>query len=140
MKQGNYFGLKSFGVRFLLVLGLVLLTYNPLGYSLFNWLQAELTPLSVGSSVILAIFWVVLGRLMFMGSGWGGLFLGATVIALLLWMANYLGLLSFSGRTMNIIIAEVSFALLGATGLSWAHIRRRVTGQVLTDDTEADLH
>lgn len=140
MKQRNYFGLKGFSIRFLLILGLVLLTYNPLGYSLFNWLQAELTPLSVGSGVILAIFWIVLGRLMFMGSGWGGLFLGATVIALLLWMANYIGLLSFSDRTLNIIIAEFSFALLGALGLSWAHIRRRMTGQVSTDDVEADLN
>lgn len=138
MKQRHSFGMKSFSVRFLLILGLVLLTYNPLGYSLFNWLQAELTPLSIGSGLILVVFWLVLGRLMFMGSGWGGLFLGVVVIALLLWMAGYIGLLSFGDRTVNIIIAEVSFALLGATGLSWAHIRRRMTGQVSTDDIEAD--
>ena len=138
MAKHNHFGFKSFGVRFIFILALVLLTYNPAGFSVTDWLQNQWTPLSTGSAMILSIFWAVLLGLVYLGSGWLGLSLGAVVIALLLWMANDAGLLHFDNPTVNILVAEVSFALLLTLGLSWAHIRRRITGQLSTDDVDGD--
>ena len=136
MAQHNRFGVRQFVTRFFFLQVLLWVTYNPFGYSVVDWLQAEWTPLSMGSGVILGILWLVLLALVYLGSGWRGLALISTVIGMLLWMARDVGLVRFDNWTANILLAEGALALLLAFGLSWAHIRRRLTGQLSTDDID----
>ncbi len=138
MAQHNRFGVRQFVARFFFLQVLIWLTYNPFGHSVVGWLQTEWTPLSMGSGIILGILWLVLVALVYLGSGWRGLALIATVIGVLLWMARDVGLVRFDNRTTNILLGEGSLALLLACGLSWAHIRRRLTGQLSTDDIDDD--
>lgn len=138
MAQRNSFGIKAFATRFLYLLVLIFLTYNPSNYSFIDWMQYELTPLSIGSGIILTILWCVLLWFVYLGSGWIGLLMSTIVISLLLWMAKDIGFIHFNNTLINVIIAEISLALLFTLGLSWAHIRRRISGQLSTDDIGAD--
>ncbi len=138
MTKRNSFGMKAFGTRFLYLLVLIFLTYNPSHYSLIDWMQYELSSFSIGIGIIVIILWCVVLWFVYLGSGWLGLLLGTTVIGLLLWMAKDIGLIHFNNITMNVIIAEISLALLFTLGLSWAHIRRRISGQLSTDDIGTD--
>ncbi len=138
MAQQNSFGVKAFFTRFFYLFLLVLMTYNPSNYSLLHWVQNELTPLSIGSGIILLILWSIVLWFVYLGSGFIGIFMGSTFIALLLWMAKDIGLIHFDNAILNVILAEISLSLLFTLGLSWAYIRRRISGQLSTDDIGAD--
>lgn len=138
MAQKNSFGIKAFFTRFMYLFVLVLITYNPSNYSIIHWMQTELTPLSIGSGIILIILWSVVLWFVYLGSGFIGLFMGSTIISLLLWMAKDIGLIHFENALFNVILAEISLSLLFTLGLSWAHIRRRISGQLSTDDIGTD--
>jgi hypothetical protein len=139
MAQQHAFGVKAFFIRFIYLFVLVLITYNPFHYSLFHWIQNEHTPLSIGSGILLIMLWSVVLWFVYLGSGFIGLFMGSVMISLLLWMAKNMGMIHFDNTLLNVIFAEISLSLLFSLGLSWAHIRRRISGQLSTDDIGADV-
>jgi hypothetical protein len=139
MAQQHAFGVKAFFTRFIYLFVLVLITYNPFYYSLFHWIQNEHTPLSIGSGILLIMLWSVVLWFVYLGSGFIGLFMGSVMISLLLWMAKNMGMIHFDNTLLNWIFAEISLSLLFSLGLSWAHIRRRISGQLSTDDIGADV-
>jgi len=59
MARRNSFGMKAFSTRFLYLLVLIFLTYNPSNYSLIDWMQYELTSFSIGTGIIVIILWCV---------------------------------------------------------------------------------
>ncbi|MFK7794630.1 MAG: DUF6524 family protein [Gammaproteobacteria bacterium] len=132
-------------VRFLVALGLVFGTYNPHGWSYFDWVQSYLNPvgetntslpLLLLAGIVLLIVWAVYIRATMRSLGMFGLILAAAFFGVLLWLA--IDFIPSLADDMKMIIDLVLVVLAGilATGITWSHIRRRVTGQADVDDVE----
>lgn len=122
-------------LRFLAVLTLVLVTWNPDGRSFVHWVAAEwetgIEPALAFSGVVLTIGWVAA-----FASAWRSLgvigtgLLGALIGTGLWWVADWSGM-SLSGRAISYLVL-VAIALVLAVAMSWRRFRvglgRRVRG------------
>lgn len=136
MKQ---FGASNFFMRFLLAFFIVFATYNPFGYSYYDWLKASLSdpnPYVVLAGVALLIGWTIYIRATLRSLGPVGLVLAFAFFGTLLWVVIDLGLVATDNVKAVVTCVLVLFSLVLATGMSWSHIRRRLSGQVDMDDVE----
>ena len=131
--------LQGFLLRFLFALLLVMLTYNPSEYSYFHWLQnnfSNFTPLLGLAGISLIIGWVIYIRATLRSLGLIGLILAGLFFATIVWLLVDWGWLGLDNVTvMNWVILVLISAIL-AVGISWSHIRRKISGQVDADDVE----
>jgi hypothetical protein len=133
------FNAVSFLVRVVFAVLLVFGTYNPTDYSYISWIlsgNAGFEPVTALIGVILLIAWIVFLRATFMSLGWLGIVLGAALFACLLWLLIDVGWLSLDSTSAITWLTLLLIALILAVGMSWSHIRRRLTGQVDVDDVE----
>jgi hypothetical protein len=138
VKGINWFG---FLLRLLASFILVFSSYNPSGYSYYHWVSENidsLTPMIALAGVLLLIGWTILLRATFRSLGPFGLLLAAAFLGVLLWMMIDWGWFDADSLTAvtYIVLAVLSGVL--AIGVSWSHIRRRITGQIDVDDVEGD--
>lgn len=128
---------KGFGIRFLLGLVMVFCTYNPESWSYFHWVKQSLpkvTALQGFLGVVLLIGWAIFIRASLRSLGAIGLILALAFFGTLLWLVIDIGLVpADSVRAITYIIEFILAAIL-STGLSWSHVRRRLSGQMDTDD------
>jgi len=123
-------------IRIGFAVALVLLTFNPGGYSFYHWLvkpPAGLTAVKALLGIVLLIAWVVCLKTASVALGWLGMTLGAALFAALTWVLIDLKVLNLSSPTA---VTWVVLAILGAIlgfGLSWSLIRARATGQIEVD-------
>ena len=127
----------SFLLRFGAGMELVFATYNPSGYSYFHWVR-HLFP-AVGAvqaffGVLLVVGWAIFVRASLRSLGAIGLLLAAALFGTLLWLIVDLGLLPVHNAIALVYLGLVLLALVLGTGLSWSHIRRRLSGQMDTDE------
>ena len=138
VKGINWFG---FLLRLLAAFILVFSSYNPSGYSYYHWVSENinsLTPMIALAGVLLLIGWTILLRATFRSLGPFGLLLAAAFLGVLLWMMIDWGWFDADSLTaMTYIVLAVLSGVL-AIGVSWSHIRRRITGQIDVDDVEGD--
>lgn len=127
------------GLRFLAALILVFLTYNPSGTSYFHWVTENLSDwnaVKVFAGVVLAIGWVIYLRATMNSLGGVGLVLAAAFFGALVWLIISWGWLpTDSAKVVASLILVIISCILGV-GISWSHIRRRLTGQYDTDEIE----
>lgn len=125
--------------RFLFALVVVFGAYNPSGYSYYQWGIVHMLPfdpVKVVVGLLLLIGWVIFVRATLRSLGGLGLLLVSALCAALLWLAITWGLLprgSFRAVTYAVLVI-VSVIL--TVGMSWSHIRRRLSGQLDTDDVD----
>jgi len=128
-------------VRFIIAVVLVFSTYNPEGYSYYDWFinnPAELDPLKILVGIVLLIGWVIFLRATMRSLGIVGLSLAIAFFGTLVWLVVDWGLVpADSVRAVSYLVLIVFCAIL-ATGISWSHIRRRISGQVDVDEVEED--
>jgi hypothetical protein len=127
----------GFVARWLFAAALVFGTYNPSEYSYINWVMsktAEFGPIMAMAGIALIIAWIVFLRATMESMGMLGIVLGGALFACLIWWLIDIGLLSLdSTKALTwVILLVLSFIL--AAGMSWSHIRRRLTGQVDVDE------
>lgn len=135
-------GWAGYLLRFLAAVVLVFSTYNPSGYSYFHWARDSLPgidPLVIFAGVILLIGWTVFLRATFRSLGAFGLLLAFAFFGTLIWLLVYWDLVPADNLTAIIYIVLVVLCGVLATGISWSHIRRRMTGQVDVDEIEGDV-
>ena len=137
----NQFNFISFALRFLAAAAIVLLTYNPSGYSYFHWVQDSLASTGAGfgaeqafSGVVILIGWTILIISTLKALGTLGLLLAAAFIGTFVWLMTSYGVFEVETSTAVTWTALVSLSALLAIGMSWSHIRRRLSGQVDVDD------
>ena len=137
--MASSFGFDNFLVRWIFAAVLVLGTYNPTRFSYVGWLLGEnfaFGPLPVLVGIVLLIVWIMFLRATFNSLGWLGITLGAALFACLLWLLIDLGLLTTESTAAVTWMTLVVVSLILATGMSWSHIRRRLSGQIDVDDVE----
>lgn len=131
------FGAGGLAVRWLWALFFVLATYNPSGHSYWHWLvdggdERWALKALIGILLVIAIltfFFASLRALQWSGLGWTAL-----VFAVLVWVLvdhGYLrGLSAWTWVTIHLTV----LASILAVGVSWSHIRNRLSGQADTRD------
>ena len=130
----------GFLARWFFALILVLGTYNPTGHSWVGWFMDKQTPFEpavVLAGIILLIAWVIYLRATFMSLGLIGVILGAALFAALIWLLIDLGWLSLESPTALTWAVLIVLSLILAAGLSWSHIRRRLSGQFDVDERDS---
>ena len=129
----------SFLGRWIFAAALVFGTYNPSGYSYVSWLLAEQTefgPVVAIVGLVLLIGWIIYLRATFLSMGWLGVTLGTALFAAIIWLLVDIGWLSVDSTGFITYLALLLASLILATGMSWSHIRRRLTGQFDVDDMD----
>ena len=135
------FSFAGFGLRFLFSVILVFATYNPEGYSYFHWVKEVFPSISIEQAfvgVVLIIGYVIYLRATFRSLGIIGLALAVAFFGLLVAMLFKWGWLSLDGSKMLSYVVEVLLAVILAVGMSWSHIRRRMSGQADMDDVDQE--
>ncbi|MBL1320035.1 MAG: hypothetical protein COA63_003110 [Methylophaga sp.] len=139
----NCFTLSSFVVRLVFALVLVYASYNPSGYSLFHWAEKALfgeallvTPPFAMAIVILLIGWTVYIRATVRSLGTLGLFLVAAFFGVIIWWLIDLGWIGVDSLSVITYILLFLLATILATGMSWSHIRRKMSGQIDVDEVD----
>ena len=133
------FNATSFLVRWAMALVMVLATFNPTGYSFYHWAMAPSDgnlPVKVFAGVGLLILYVIFLRATWRSIGPIGVGLVLAFFGALIWMAFYYGLLEPGQTTALTYVGLVLVATVMAIGLSWSHVRRRLSGQYDMDDVE----
>jgi len=133
------FKASSFFARWLFALLLVFGTYNPTEYSYVYWVlsgSTEFGPVMALTGVALVIAWIVFLRATLMSIGWLGIGLGAALFGCLIWLLIDIGLVKLGSAGALTWIVLLVLSLILAAGMSWSHIRRRLTGQVDIDELE----
>ena len=131
--------LSGVAIRFVFALLLVLLSYNPSGYSFFHWVYQDLTtitPYVVIAGLILLIGWGFYTRATFNSLGLVGIVLFAALFGCLIWLFVYWGWLSLGNITAMAWLIEILLASLLTVGMCWSHFTRRMSGQIDVDDIE----
>ena len=136
------FGWDKFIVRFIFAIIVVFATYNPEGHSYFHWVYEDLPAFSVLKAfigVVLLICWIILIRATLGSLGAIGIILAAAFFGLAIWLIiDVFGLSTDSFRVIAYIVSIMLASVL-SIGISWSHVRRRLSGQVDTDEVERDL-
>lgn len=135
----NSFNLGSFILRWLFALILVLGTYNPTEYCYTHWVFTDLEnfgPVQALAGMALIICWIIFLRATFLSLGVIGISLFAAFFACFIWLLVDQQILSLESTSVMTWIILVILSLVLATGMSWSHIRRRLSGQFSVDDVE----
>ncbi len=133
------FSFFNFLIRFVMALVLVFCTYNPSGKSWYHWLMAspnKLDPVLVLAGVVLLIGWVIYIRSTVRSLGEIGTFLAIAFFAALTWVLIDYNVLSVENTTVLAYVVLTMLSAIMATGMSWSHIRRRMSGQLDVDDVD----
>jgi len=128
---------SGIGLRFLSALLLVFLTYNPSKFSYYHWGIVEMVDhfsvAKVFIGIVLIIGWAIFLRATARSLGKMGLILTTGFFVTLVLLLQQLGfkITSFDGI---VYVVLVILAAIMTVGMSWSHIRRRLTGQVDVDE------
>ena len=140
MADTNEMTWLGIGIRFFIALILVFATYNPSGYSFFDWVLLENSgniAFKVFVGVILIIGWAIYIRATRRSLGIIGIVLAIGFFGTLLWLLIDLNLIPANTVTAVSYIILFVIGCLLATGMCWSHIRRRMTGQMDVDEIES---
>lgn len=137
--RGAPFTIGSFVWRLLFTLAVVLLTFNPTGYSYVHWLRSALSPNTLGpehavAGIALLGGWLIVVTATQRALGSLGLIVLAAFLAALVWWLFDAGWLATSSAGGLEWITLVCLAVLLAVGMSWSFIWRRMTGQYEVDE------
>ncbi len=133
----NNFTFVSFLLRLLFALALVFLTYNPSGFSWVGWLLSD-APLAYKSAagVVLLIGWVIFLRATWNSLGATGTILTLAFFAVIIWLFIEWDFFALDDTTViEWVVLSVMTGVL-AVGMSWSHVRRKLSGQYDTDEIE----
>ena len=129
----------SFLLRWLTALILVFATFNPTQYSFFRWVEpmdGENLPLKALAGILLLILYVIFLRATWRSIGPIGVALAAALLGALIWVGIDFGLFNISRPTVMTWVLLFTCATILAIGISWSHIRRRISGQADMDDVD----
>jgi hypothetical protein len=137
MARSGGFSAGDMAARMAAGVALVLLTYNPSGYSYVEWFMnrgdAGLSALAL-VGVILLIAYVIFIRATLRAMSLFGVILAAALIAAFLWVLVDNGVLRLDGQAAMQWAILIGLGLIMGIGLSWSHVRRALSGQSDVDD------
>ena len=137
MKQ---FGWAGIGLRFLFALLIVFVTYNPEGWSFYDWAikNFSIEPLKVIAGIVLLIGWVIYLRATLRSLGAIGMILVTSLCAAFIWLFVDWGWIATDSSRVISYLTLIILSIILTVGMSWSHIRRRMSGQADMDDVDEE--
>lgn len=135
----NTFSPASFFIRLAIALLLVFASYNPAGLSYYHWAITkipDITPFMALVGLVLIIGWVVYIRATLRSLGIIGISLAVAFFGTLFWMIIDWGIVPADNIQAVTYIIQTILCFIMATGMSWSHIRRRMSGQLDADNVD----
>lgn len=129
----------GFFLRWLFAFGLIALTYNPTPYNYVTWVAdygGRNLSIAVLVGLLLLIGYIIYLRATIRSIGGFGMALVLAVVGALLWVLYDLGLLTLENTNQNTWIGVLALSVVLGVGLSWSHVRRRLSGQADMDDVD----
>ena len=126
--------------RLVFAMALVLLTFNPTGHSYYHWLAdgfPSVQPAEAVAGVALLIAWVFFVRSTLAAIGTLGLVLMLAFFAAVVWWVVSKGWLDLGDRRAMAWVVLLVVGLVLGIGMSWSHVRRRLSGQAAVDRVDA---
>ena len=135
------FTAMSFLWRLVACLILVLLTFNPSGYSAYHWVVNAITESHFGPIHAITVILFIIGWAIVLVASWRaldafGLIILSLALAAFVWLLIDLGLFKPQSISAYAWIVLVCLAIVLAVGMCWSHIWRRLTGQLSVDDVD----
>ncbi|MDX1594083.1 MAG: DUF6524 family protein [Gammaproteobacteria bacterium] len=133
------FNAGSVAIRFFIALLLVFATYNPSGWSYVHWAIVplpEFDPVKAIAGIVLIIGYTMFLRATARSLGIFGVALAVAFFGVLIWLIADVGILPLDSVEAITWVVQFVFACVLAIGMSWSHIRRRVSGQYDMDDVD----
>ncbi|MSU89813.1 hypothetical protein GE300_09320 [Rhodobacteraceae bacterium 2CG4] len=130
---------RAFLIRWAAALALVLLTYNPAGFSYVDWVRGgfdQSPALKVLIGLLLFVAYVIYLRATVRSIGIVGIGLVLAIIAALIWVLIEAGIVSVENPSVMAWLGLITLSVVMGVGLSWSIIRRRLSGQLDVDDVE----
>ncbi len=127
----------GFALRWLIAFALLAATFNPTPWNYVQWAQDTYTdrlPLVVLVGLVLLVFYVVYLRATLRSIGGFGMTMVLAITAAGLWVLHDYGLLTLRDTSQMVWLALIALSLVLGIGLSWSHVRRRLSGQSDMDD------
>ena len=117
----------------------MLLTFNPTGHSYYHWLAdgfPSVQPLEVIAGIALLGAWIFFVRSTMAAMGTLGVVMLLALFGSIVWWMVSQGWLDVSNRSAMAWVVLVILSLILAVGMSWSHIRRRMSGQFDVDEKD----
>ena len=136
MAAPTEFSLLNVLLRLAFSLALVFVTFNPSGHSYYHWLTGALPqvqPPVVIAGIALLGAWLFFVRSTLSSMGAVGVVLVLALFAAIVWWLVTQGWLSVANRSAMGWVILTGLGLLLGLGMSWAHIRARLSGQASVD-------
>lgn len=140
MAASTGFSLGNVLLRVAFSLALVYLTFNPSGISYYHWLTENLTPIEplvVIAGILLFGAWLFFVHSMFSSMGAVGVVLLLALFAAIVWWLVTQGWLSVDNQPAMGWVVLTCLGLLLGIGMSWAHLRARISGQASVDRVDS---
>jgi hypothetical protein len=128
--------MRVLGPRTLFAIALVLLTWNPSGWSYADWAlrdRASFDAVKAFFGVLLLGGWVFCLRAAWVSLGMIGLLLVAALLGTIVWMLVQFGVVQASDRHVMAWIVLVAAGIVLGVGVSWAKLRQRASGELETN-------
>ncbi|RXV66388.1 hypothetical protein C6W92_04275 [Roseovarius sp. A46] len=129
----------GFFARWVAAFGLLALTFNPTEWNYLTWAQANAgaqMPMAVLLGLLLMVGYTIYLRATLRSIGAFGMIMVLAIVGSAIWVLRDHGIVSFEDPTLNIWIALLALSLVLGIGLSWSHVRRRLSGQADMDDVD----
>ncbi|KRS14662.1 hypothetical protein XM53_02885 [Roseovarius atlanticus] len=131
--------MTGFIVRWAMAFVLLAATFNPTRYNFIVWARnnwdAQM-PLTVLFALLLLVGYIIYLRATLRSIGAFGMGLILAIAAALAWVLVDYGFLDLDDPTRNLWLGLVALSLVLGIGLSWSHVRRRLSGQSDMDDVD----
>lgn len=129
----------GFATRWLGAFALLAATYNPTEYNYTRWVtQYGNNNLSIAvlTGLLLLVGYIIYLRATLRSIGAFGMLLVLALVGAMIWVAFDLGWLNLQDPTMNTWLGLIAASLVLGIGLSWSHVRRKLSGQADMDDVD----
>ncbi|WP_272005726.1 DUF6524 family protein [Roseovarius sp. ZX-A-9] len=127
----------GFIIRWLVAFALLAATFNPTEWNYTSWVARNFSdqmPLAVLIGLLLAAGYIIYLRATLRSIGGFGMLLVAAIIGAVLWVLYDYGVFTLRNDAAMVWLGLVTLATVLGIGLSWSHVRRRLSGQSDMDD------
>ncbi|SLN09841.1 hypothetical protein ROG8370_00100 [Roseovarius gaetbuli] len=129
----------GFVLRWAMAFGLLSATFNPTEWNYVTWAQTgfgDQMPLTVLLGLLLLVGYIIYLRATLRSIGGFGMGLVMAIAAALLWVLYDYGILRLDNPSVNVWLGLLALSLVLGIGLSWSHVRRKLSGQADMDDVD----
>ncbi|QIE47244.1 hypothetical protein G5B38_17875 [Pseudohalocynthiibacter aestuariivivens] len=127
----------GFIIRWCVAFVLLAATFNPTEWNYVHWATqnySEQMPLAVLIGLLLMVGYIIYLRATLRSIGGFGMLLIAAIIGAVLWVLFDYGVLTLYSQDEMVWLGLATLATVLGIGLSWSHVRRRLSGQSDMDD------